>query len=27
VWVDVNPGSLYFCCHSFHVHMGDIHRI
>jgi hypothetical protein len=27
LWVDVNPGTLFFSCHSFHVHMGDIHRL
>lgn len=27
VWVDVDPGSLYFKAHSFHVHMGDYHLL
>ena len=27
VWVDVSPGDLYFTAYSFHVHMGDIHRL
>lgn len=27
VWVDVKLGYLYFSCHSFHVHMGDYHRL
>lgn len=26
-WQHVTPGNLYFCAHSFHVHMGDIHRL
>lgn len=27
VWVDVNPGTLFFKAHSFHVHMGDYHLL
>lgn len=27
VWRAVDPGTLYFTAHSFHVHMGDIHRL
>jgi thymidylate synthase len=27
LWADVRPGHLYFCAHSFHVHMGDIHLL
>jgi len=27
VWVDVNPGKLYFTAHSFHVHMGDYYNL
>jgi len=27
LWVDVNPGILFFKCHSFHVHMGDYHLL
>jgi hypothetical protein len=26
VWVDVQPGTLFFTAHSFHVNRGDIHR-
>lgn len=26
-WSYVKPGNLYFCAHSFHVHMGDIHLL
>jgi hypothetical protein len=27
VWVDIEPGILFFKCHSFHVHMGDYHLL
>jgi thymidylate synthase len=27
VWVDVNPGTMFFKAHSFHVHMGDRHLL
>lgn len=27
VWVDVDPGDLHFTAYSFHVHMGDIHKL
>ncbi len=27
VWVDVDPGTLFFSAHSFHVHMGDYHHL
>jgi hypothetical protein len=27
VWVDVEPGTMFFKAHSFHVHMGDRHLL
>lgn len=27
LWVDVNPGTMFFKAHSFHVHMGDRHLL
>jgi hypothetical protein len=27
VWIDVDPGTMFFKAHSFHVHMGDRHML
>ena len=27
LWVDVNPGTLFFTAYSFHVHHGDLHHV
>jgi hypothetical protein len=27
LWAHVRPGTLHFCAHSFHVHMGDINQL
>jgi len=26
-WLDVKPGTLYFCAHSLHIHKGDWHHV